>query len=570
MWLLVVPCLTLVGLLALLVPWTQRNPGHRPAVVAGLIAAAVVTALLAWSTAEHVPVMLVTALHEGTGRTTFGRAFGLEIHAGPLYQALIQAFGVFEVGDLRAVVRMNLWFWALSVIATAMVASGVFRTWFPVVLWTLIANFNPAAIHGALSETPASLLGLATWAGVLPVVVFEPARGQRELWNVVAKTTMFLLLIGTTLVRVEAAIVAAPIVATMLVRLRYTDDQLAAFNDRVLGAVRDRIRRWSSRPILPLIVLNIAAVLHFTRWVGEYRFGTTVWTLNVVGPEALGPIEHALAYLPTAVIVLAVPGWIRLTRRSWETGFVSMGLLALLRAYSSASNGVFYELFRYMAMGSPLLVLVAMLGWGEIERWIGRSRDPNLWKGVAMMVLPILFVAPAPAGMQRFVSFDRRDPTVEPRLPFLLGNLQQETVRLVVEANARWPTCAVVTRVTEQTAGAFRGAPWMWMIVEPGMRWPRELPAAGIDLAEVVRTEVHAPCAMFFAGQDCNLVSSADRCQAERAVGRPLIEHIILDGQYNSPPEFGRVLGESVIGVYAIGEVPPEQPAGRFHTFRSR
>ncbi len=556
MFLWIVPCLTLIGLAALLVRWAQEDRSRRLAVGLAFAAWGVATLALLRTTPVDVPFAYLTSLHEGTGRTTFARAFGFEIHAGPMFDALIHAFGIVSFGDLRAVVRMNLWMWAMSNIATALVASSIFERRTTVVFWTVIAALNPAAVHGAWSETPAPLLSWATWAGVLPLVILDPRRGRRDGWNVAAVLTMAGLTATATLVRVEAVIVAGPALATMIARLMWGDAALDAATARVTGELVARLRQWSARPLFPWIVLAVGLIAHFSRWVGEYTLGTTLWVANVIGPESLGPLTHALAYLPAGVMVLAVPGAVALGRSSWRTGFVVLTLPALLRGYASSSNGVFLELFRYMAMGSPLLILVSLFGWRELQRWAAATADPALWRGVMLVALPMLFIVPPPAGLQRFISLDRRDTPDFDKTPFLLSTLQQEEVRLAVEARDRWPTCTLITRVTPESAGAFRGENWEWMIIEKGMPSPRTLPTKGGDLAQVITREVQGPCVVFVAGQDCNLTTTTDHCDVERAQGTPLIERVVMDGQFNNPPEFGRVLGEALIGAYAIGAVP--------------
>src|SRR5690606_31102050 len=125
--------------------------------------------------------------------------------------------------------------------------------------------------------------------------------------------------------------------------------------------------RKARHPRFPAAVVLAVVLLHLTRSIGGYQFGTTLWMAVPVAPQVVPPLFHALNYLPLGAVILAVIGTVHLGRRPFATGLVVLSLPALLRGYNAAANGVSFELFRYMTMAVPLLSVAATFGFQELR-----------------------------------------------------------------------------------------------------------------------------------------------------------------------------------------------------------
>jgi hypothetical protein len=543
--------LAVLGVLVLTLRAAAREPALRGPVAFALAASAAVLGLALSADPHRLSPRYVTLLHEGTGSSNLMRVAGDALHAGPVYHALAEATGVYRFGDVRPLVLVSLTSLALQAVVAGVVAWRVFGRLAPTLGWVLVLLLNPTAVHGALSETPGPLIGLLCWLAVVPLAALDPRQAPWRATNVLAVGTLTALVVTAAAVRIEFVVVGLPAIFAAVTRLRVGDEPLDAWTRDAAAQARGWLQVAAARPSFPIVVVVACVALHLLRSIGGYELGTAVWMANPFAPEVFGPLVHARSYLPLGVIVLAVAGAIHLLRSPWRSGLVTLGLMSLLRGYRSGSNGVHFEMFRYMGMATPLMLLVGLFGWAELRRVIDRSPAPAAARGLMLTFLALTFVYQPPTGQQELLVPDGRDTPVRDAFPLLLSGVPQEEARMAIAAHERWPTCAIVSKVTAENHGVSRGAAWWWIVV--GLGRPRLLQQPGLDLQTVSTRELaDVPCVLFLAGQDCNLVAAKDHCERERAAGPALLEKTVIAGQTTEPAEFGYVLGESRLAVHAV------------------
>lgn len=509
-------------------------------------------AVTAWLThAFEVPTAWVTVLQEGTGETNVRHLYGRGMHAGPNAEWLVSLLGPGVI--LRSIVRANLVLATANVALFAAIAWFVHRRAILALVFALAFAFDLAFVHGAVSELPSQLLVSFFLLGVVAAHVWTTAEdtGTKDA----ALGALIALAVLAALTRIETAVVSAPAAAL-------------AVTQRVVGSAR--VDGWARATHA-----RIAAAAEWSkaRWLGLAAAGLALWVAGHATVGAFGLSKHAEAavdglspvnvrflslplalthVLPAGVVLLAAFGVVHGFRNLRRFFFLPISLLVLYRTYVSSSHGVFYELFRYLTMLSPLAVFFALFGWREIAHLAKRVGWVR-WRGAALaLVIALAAMGPAPGSRDSFRVGDYlRD--ADARQILLTRDLQIEA-RWMLDLVDRYPECAFVTR-TSNPPHERHDRRHHYLLFGRPLDGEVALSRFPTDAAEVTAryTDLHRPirCIRIYRGLDCDHESTAG-CEAEIGSRAPLEEAETAALPYRDIPEYGTYAPRVRFAVYPL------------------
>jgi hypothetical protein len=213
-----------------------------------------------------------------------------------------------------------------------------------------------------------------------------------------------------------------------------------------------------------------------------------------------------------------------------------VAFVVLFRVWFAAAHLTFFEMIRYMAAGIPMVWLAALVGW-ELVRGRLSHYGPKGWAFASLLLLPLWAFIP---GIYS---------------PILIQTNHQQAFQFLLNATEDAPECAFVSRVSVESFGAQRGAPWLWVGFNHPSHTAWSIPD-GPPIAEILSQWSGAPeCILFYRGMDCNL-DGQDSCE-DLIEGLPVYREAVLSsGQYNAPDERGLNLADATVGVYVLRGQP--------------
>jgi len=281
----------------------------------------------------------------------------------------------------------------------------------------------------------------------------------------------------------------------------------------------------------------------------------------------------AVAWMPMALVLLALVGWWRALLHPLATGAVAVSVITWFKVYEGSGHRCLYEMFRYMGFLTPAVVLLAALGWRWVAelvtgRWPGRTAGwavpLALVAALALPSLPGLHSFYMPGQEQARVYPEVGDTGILPSWPgrlFAVDANQQREVRLLLRVREELADCTLVMRLASQRHG-FNFAGDDLAIVRDGIlaqRWP----ARDLAIVDVMRGLAEKErCVQYYHGLDCNL-TDRDRCSADVAALVPSRRFAGLYGTmgpvwtfegilYNDVDESGRHQRQVTLGVFEL------------------
>jgi hypothetical protein len=467
----------------------------------------------------EIPDVWITPLQEGLTDKHVRALYGDGAHAGSAFGYLISLLAPEGAGaPLRAVVRMNV---ALS-IANAGVFLAIARrvlSWPAAIAFALVFAFNPVALHAAFSELPAALITTYFLVGTAVAGVAVDARSPGFVRRLAAVALLFLGA-SAALVRLETLALSLPAALALALLARAGEERIA----RVWAGMGRWLLGVMARPI-PII---LGALL------GIWFIGTAL----SVGPgfDFLDPFFAAsfglpvtLAYfVPVGPVVLFAFGMIHCLRRPAQFLGLPLGVLALHRAYYSASHAATapFELLRYMTFVLPVALFLALFGWREVIRLGARLQWSEAARRATRTGAALSFVCFTPTALALVNDFNGAAPVSFDRL--LVRRDQQVEVRFLLGLVDRHPDCTFVSRVVPEgvlpTERAGQSIDWAVVSFGRGMIAPRRESLAGRPIANLAAAQASG-CVLYYRGLDCNLPAAGDVCERDVA-GLPVIAEI--------------------------------------------
>ena len=511
--------------------WSDGQRDRMKLVLGAVLGCAALTALVAVWAPSQVPADWYTPLQEGNSRATIAGLHGRGAHAGENLrglQELVAGRSWLRAGD---VMRANVWFSALAAVLFLFIARFALAAWWPALAFTAVLAGNRVAVDAAVSELPGPLLACYTMLGV---VVFsahrrgvdrgrDPAerpesRGFRgvRLATAAPLVAMALLIAAAALTRVETLLLPAMALVAMAAELALGEERLAAAGRRLLWLLR-----WIVQLPWPALLLLLAVLT--TPWWSNPMGGHAQWVLDAAWPLNLSAVLlpwWATQAIPVVAVLLAVCGLIAGLRRPIATGLLAVSVLLLWRLYYTAGHGFRFELHRYGTMLLPPLLVVALLGWGELVRWLGRMFPRGGWRKPAIAIgLTLLFVD-AGYGVQRQAY------QLEHKRQLMQGNLQVE---------ARWLLAHVRRRPEAVFVAPVLSSPHrrsVYLLFGQPLHEPVELPAQRAALDAWLHHNARGKPALLYRGRDCFL-RRAPSCE-DAIAGLPPVDEMTLESRpYN-------------------------------------
>jgi hypothetical protein len=309
--------------------------------------------------------------------------------------------------------------------------------------------------------------------------------------------------------------------------------------------------------VVALFVIDRLPWSLHTRWLVAGLQPINLSFLNM--PRALG------VFLPWGLIALFVLGLVHAVRRWFAFALLPFTLIMLFKVYASAGHGVFFEMFRYLTVLTPIVFFLALFGFRELRTWAERWAWPPWWTRAAVLVLILTCAVWKPPGAMKEM-FGRGHqlagmaqipgPIAAVTVPLLAWN-QQSEVRYLLDLIARYPHCVLLIKATGADAAFDRDRGYRWAALGRSIAQYREVPDDGRSVDQMAaELAPGATCVLFYRGLDCNLADT-DGCQAELE-GRPALEERVLENlPYSDIKEYGAHRAEIRLGVYPVISPPP-------------
>lgn len=544
---LTVNAIALIVLCFAVVSWARAEAGMRRFVVAGVVGVVVGAGMSAALVPADIPTAWVTVLHEGRGVRNLRQLYGLTAHAEGGYRALTQLLSGHELTTLRTIVRLNICLAISGAVLFYFVASAVLRSWWGGLVFLAGYAGNLNTLHAAVSETPAMLWAVYFLLGcVLAALVRDRGWASMRLrW--LALCGLALVAALAVLLRKELLLLGAPAVAVGLSGLLGRDALIWQ------GAVA--CRRWlrsimAGRPAIFLLFVAALVTLPYLASPG----GHVSYALKAIAPLSLTFLllpQKLGMFLSFGFIALFVLGMIHTTRRCWSYFFLPIGTILLFKVYDAATQGML-ESFRYLTFLTPVVFVISLFGFRELEEWGRRWHWPWWWKRPALVLFgSAMLTAWQPLGPREIFGRRHELPGISTRLPLLARN-QQTEVRYLLDLVARYPTCALLAKTTWDEASFDRPVRYRWSILGGGVRHYRETPHAGETPEEAAaRLAPEAPCVLFYRGLDCDL-QGTDGCRPETDGRTPVEERVLENLPYSDIRSYGAHRAEIRLAVYPV------------------
>lgn len=542
-------------LVAMLIEWARvREEVGRRAVSGGVAATGAALLVLTLLALHPLPLRWITVLQEGRTLRNVQQLYGMTTHHGTGFSYVIDVLSGHGITTLPALASFNLVLWGVNGVVFLWLAAAVLRARWAALALALTWAFNLNTLHAAVSETPAMLWTSWCWAGAIAIAALaEPAATPRLRRLALAALTAIALL--AALLRTELLFVGAPAVAVGFAVVSGRSERLYAVARTLGGALRALFAGPWWR-----LVLVVAALLALERlpWPLHVR-----WLLATLQPFNLAFLDLPRAlgvFLPLGMLVLIVLGLVHGLRRWIAFALVPVGVLLLAKLYASAGHGVFFESFRYLAYVTPLVFVLALFGFRELEDWAARWRWPAWWRRVALVALALTFTVWRPPGALKELFGRGHElpgagtlpaPLLRVSAPLLAWNVQTE-VRYLLSLVQRHPECVFVTRALRADS-TFDGTPgYDWVAFGGDLPAYERLADTGQGLAAAAAALApDASCVFFYRGLDCNLID-ATSCDPLVEGFVPVEEHVFENLPYADIREYGAHRAEIRLGVYEV------------------
>lgn len=531
-----------------LVTWVGASVPRRRSALFGVLLAAAWTAFSWWSTHDAIAAPDVfTQLQEGNGLQRAYVLHGRGAHAHDPFFRLADRF-VDGPPNWRAYVRMNRWLAGVN--ACAMFAIAWWRLG-NVVLglgFALLFAGNRNALDSATSELPSQLIFVYVLIGALAAALLDSRRLRARRLAIVMLAILIPLAAG---VRTEVGAAAAIALIVAAVRVVQGDAWIAGLWDRSLARLR---RLWRFPWYVTIAVLVAVSWLWAVLPVADHW----LWVVDALypfNPSFLHLYVFAATVLPIGVVLLCVAGTVGALRRLHVWLGLPVIVLVLWRLYYSAGHGYRFELIRYLTIVLPALLLLALGGWTELQRWLTYRRVPALVRRHAGAGVIVLCLLP-PIG----VAADRDIAAIGP-----LSRTQRDTqlefvyLRRLVADN---PTCAFVAPVdighpTRRAYALFGGS----------LAYPRDFAHVPDELtATVLHYAPTADCVLLVLGLDCHIVGRPG-CSDDAALGPLLERHDVARPPYNHD-HYGERLKNPGFSVHRLVGTTPFRGVGDLRVLR--
>ena len=545
----------LVLLVVILERWTRDRPRARRRVLIGAAAAlAGGAALFVVTGPQTIPTGWVAVLMEGRSIRNIRQLYGRGAHFGSGFDSLNEWVLGSDPISLPEIVHVNVCLAVINAVVFLVLARQVLPAWWAAIGFTALYALNLNTLNAAVSETPAMLWTTYFLASCLAGAVIADRHagvGLRRL----SLAALALLAWLASLLRRELLVIGGPAVAVALMRELGWDAQLEQ-------ALR-RLGRWLvgllGGPLWVLLaVLALLMSVQFLPWLGRASY--LVDGLAPLNVSFLMLPQKLAVYLPVGLIALFVLG-LAYTLRRWRVFLLlPVTVLMLFKVYASATQGLL-EGFRYNTFLTPVVCVIALFGYRELALLAQRWDWPHWWRRAAAVVLVLSMTAWQPFGPREV--FGRRHvlPGLASAEP-LLGRNQQTEVRYMLDLVARYPHCALLTKVPRDESDTDRPVEYRWVAFGAPLPNYREMVYAGERPEEVgARLAPEASCVLFYRSLDCHLLET-DGCAPEIAGRTPLEEHVLADLQYSDIDSYGGHAAELRLGVYRLGGAAPPRDAG--------
>lgn len=544
-WLLALALLPLmvlgaVGLVA------HRLPDKRRILAAWCGASATIPLLVGWLV-QWPPVDWLTVLHEGQSTRAIERLYGRGLHAGPVFQALVDLLGGDDVATLARLARLNLSLTVLWIVLLGGVVHLVTARWWLALAVMALALTNPATVNAAVSEQPAALTGCLFLAGAAVVAAWPhvtSSRGRALLWASLVWVTALV-----AAVRVEFAVFGAAALGLKLAERRWSAERLQAAGKAILD--------WLAALLSGRRLWLLAALLGLALAGRELELGTRLnWVRDSLDP--LSPSWHALPFqlnevLPLGAVLLVLAGVLGGLLRLRTLAGLPLALWWLSRLYHAACHDgtAPYELLRYLAYLLPPALLLAGLGWQEVERRLEASSWRRIGPRVAGGILIALSVTALPLAGGHRNGTVRAPAGALNEWGLLNFDVQRET-RFWLRQLRREPQCWLLARTAlyDLRRSSLQG--YSWTLFGAGVSAPMTFPGER-GAREIVASEVpQGQCVRLVQTLDCALVGGG--C-AEAFVGLKVVASDRFPSTpYNMEEEYGALEPEIVLAVLSLPE----------------
>ncbi len=539
--LLAAAALAILGAVALAVAaWSpaQVTRASTPVALGLAVAAGVCVALQTLG----LPLAWLTSLHEGTTSANVALLYGHNLHAGPLYAAIVHLCANGNAVSVRDLATTNASA-AAGLLATAVSAAAVARQLPWAVAIAALATV-PVVQLVAWSEAEVATATLFVAAALPALFVLGRAGPVHDRRTVAALSHLCLCTALAGLCRTEMAGFGLTALAWHGARLVRGDNDLRGGFRRVSALCR--------RHRVPA-TFAVLAILASAWPVNERVDPGARWTWLLAGAHPLNPTvlaapALALAVLPVPLCALAALGLVRLLRHHlWAWGWVAVAAVVLFRVWFAASHRVLFEMLRY---GLGLLpVAVGLCGLGAVELCERVQRWRPLWpRQAALLIVAAAAGGPlwiAPAQLVWPVRQGGLDD-----LPFLDRD-QQAEVRSLTENGHRFDGCVWLTAVHPARERTGAGAQTGWLAFGPPLRGPRQLQPTSNPVTALRGLAPSAPCGLLYRGLDCHLVQGPDCDRLERG-RQPLWISRRPARIYSDPREYGQLQPDLTLAVFRL------------------
>ncbi len=505
---------------------------------AGVLGAAVAVGYLVFGLPpSQIPGTWITLLSEGTGGRNVNYTYGVGLHAGPAFTALIRGFAAEGVLPLRVLVHANLCLAAINVGLFFGIARSLLRNAALALVFTLALVVNLSFVNSAMSELPSQLLMLYFLAGVvaLNAVANGPTYAR---W---ARAAGFALLawasLAAALTRVETVLMSAPAMLAGVLVARRSTDELQAMGARAYAWIGQQLRRpwWQLAGLV--VAGSLAQNLLLRGWIGRGAIPLGLAAASL--PIFFGQV------LPLSVLVLFILGTVRALRAPSTWSIIPLGIFWLFSLYHTASHRVLFELVRYSSSLLAAIAVVALLGWLELASWAERSAQPRQWRARALVALGVLSLVQPHRTEHGLGGVTERG-----LVGLRIHNDQQVDVQALVSAIEASPTCAVVTKVFASDHASSDQEYTYLLIGAAGDRVGAAAPARlGLEAA-LAQWEPAAPCVVFYQGLDCNRLGAS--CTEETLDAHQLTHLTYASRPYSDAAEYGEHRGTIELGSYRL------------------
>jgi hypothetical protein len=534
-------CLAVVG------TWAAQRPAvRRQALPAALCVAATIALALLFFDRSQVPTGWITVLMEGRSVRNVQQLYGHGSHFGSGFYFLEDWLTGHDVTTLRAVVHANLVTAAVNVVLFFFIAAYVLGSRPVAAIFALGYAANLNTLHAAVSETPAMLWATHFFLGCsAAAAIDDEGAGFRLRLAAVVWLSLLVWLVGQ--LRSELLVAGLPALGAAAVRLWLGQ---AAMQRAAAASVEFLHSIVSARLPIFLIAAGALAALEFLPWPGN------IWGWAAAGLRPLNLSFLAMywtlgALVAFAFVALSVLGVIHGLRRWPAFLLLPITFVVLLKVYATASHGVLFERWRYLAFLMPVVFFFALFGFRELSHWAQRWSWPPWWKQPVLLLLAMTFTVWQAAGPKEIFRRRQQLPGVATPAALLSWN-QQTEVRYMLDLTERHPTCAFLVRSAQTAWVADRRVGYLWSAFGTPVRSYRELPDLGESPEQVAdQLAPAADCLFYYRSLDCDLID-ADGCVAATTGRTPIEERVFGNLPYSDITEYGAHRAEIRLGVFQV------------------